>query len=366
MCSFRMLGVLAPVLLGVVGAASAAPDKPSEKVRRTEISGVPWKPSSGRAQDKVVYGNDDRRDVYAETNDVRSALSRSVCALVDASNVIENSEGTYDLRVSEYRVAGLAPCSGEPFRNQPVVAFCTGFMVGPDLIATAGHCIDDSELLGARFVFGFRMEDANTPRTTVDAEEVYTGVEVVARQLEGSFDYAVVRVDRDIVAPGAAILPLRTAGEIAPGTKVGVVGHPAGLPVKIAFGDQTVVRDSDDPGFFVANLDSYGGNSGSPVFNADTGVVEGILVRGETDFETLQDCFRSRVLPNSGGFGEDVSKSTTFAQYVQLGRGALTLDKSAYQCDDTIAVTLFDSDLAGREPGAMAQKLCTVIFPRDQ
>lgn len=308
-------------------------------------SSQPATPASG----KVIYGTDNRLDVYAETDPSRSELADSVCALVSATDLVQGAEGAFTLQASDFRVFGQPPCEGEPFGNQPVAAFCTGFMVGPDLIATAGHCMSEPELAGARFVFGFQMLDANTPRLSFDASEVYTGIEVVARQLEGDFDYAVVRVDRDIVAPGARTLRLRTAGEISPGTRVGVVGHPSGLPAKIAFGAETVVRASDNPGFFVANLDTYGGNSGSPVFNADTHVVEGILVRGEADFESEIDCFRSRVLAATGGTGEDVSKATTFSENVQSGRGTVSLDKPAYQCSDTIAVTLYDDDLEGVE-----------------
>ncbi len=60
-----------------------------------------------------------------------------------------------------------------------------------------------------------------------------------------------------------------------------VIGRPSGLPTKVADGAQ--VRSVNDV-FLVANLDTYGGNSGSAVFNAVTGVVEGILVRGDTDY----------------------------------------------------------------------------------
>lgn len=49
---------------------------------------------------------------------------------------------------------------------------------------------------------------------------------------------------------------------------------PAGLPQKIAGGAK--VR-SIQTGFFVANLETDGGNSGSAVFNLSNGVIEGIL-----------------------------------------------------------------------------------------
>ena len=58
----------------------------------------------------------------------------------------------------------------------------------------------------------------------------------------------------------------------------------------------------------MANLDTYGGNSGSAVFNAKTGLVEGILVRGEQDYVQKGDCRVSNVCPADGCRGEDVTK----------------------------------------------------------
>jgi hypothetical protein len=70
------------------------------------------------------------------------------------------------------------------------------------------------------------------------------------------------------------------------------------------------------PAFFVANLDTYGGNSGSPVFNSETHKVEGILVRGETDFTTIGACTVSMRCPNTGCRGEDCTRITEFAHLI--------------------------------------------------
>ena len=45
----------------------------------------------------------------------------------------------------------------------------------------------------------------------------------------------------------------------------------------------------------MANLDTFMGNSGSPVFNKETGLVEGILIEGAEDLEDDLDnlCTRS-------------------------------------------------------------------------
>jgi hypothetical protein len=53
--------------------------------------------------------------------------------------------------------------------------------------------------------------------------------------------------------------------------------------------------------YFTANLDSYAGNSGSPVFNQKTGRVEGILIQGADDFVYNEEnqCLESLRLSDS-------------------------------------------------------------------
>lgn len=87
-----------------------------------------------------------------------------------------------------------------------------------------------------------------------------------------------------------------------------VVGHPVGLPQKYACNAAILSNESEI--FFSASLDTYGGNSGSMVFSAKTGMVQGILVRGETDFvyDTENECARSMVCPDHGCRGEDVTR----------------------------------------------------------
>jgi hypothetical protein len=106
------------------------------------------------------------------------------------------------------------------------------------------------------------------------------------------------------------IAPVRRTGKIGDTQAVHVIGHPVGLPTKFAGG--AAVRNNTPAAFFVANLDTYGGNSGSPVFNSTSRQVEGILVRGETDFAMQGTCRVSLVCPTSGCRGEDCTRTTEF------------------------------------------------------
>jgi len=109
-------------------------------------------------------------------------------------------------------------------------------------------------------------------------------------------------------------LTIRRDGKIAGNQPVHIIGHPVGLPAKYAAGAQ--VRDNSSAAYFVANLDSFGGNSGSPVFNAETHFVEGVLVRGDTDFVPHGQCSVALVCPTGGCRGEDCTRTTEFAHLV--------------------------------------------------
>ena len=54
-------------------------------------------------------------------------------------------------------------------------------------------------------------------------------------------------------------LRIRRTGTIPDNQAVHVIGHPVGLPMKFAAG--ATVRNNLPTAFFVANLDTYGGNS---------------------------------------------------------------------------------------------------------
>lgn len=306
--------------------------------------------------EKIVYGTDDRKDYFEETDATRLGWADSTCALVSISQLSQLAGNRVRLETFPYTIGGFDPCDDEPFGTQPVAAFCTGFVVGQDLIATAGHCVtDEADLATTAFVFGFHMEDDTTAVTEFDANQVYLGVEIVGQALAGSLDHAVIRVDRPITAPGAQRLPVRREGDVAEGTPVGAIGHPAGLPTKLAFGSDTEVKDSSNSQFFRVNTDTYGGNSGSPVFNTRDNLVEGILVRGYGDFVLdPAGCFRSDTLEDDNGvFYEEVSKIGAFSELIpesglsERGYDFRALPVRTSGGAPAVALTWMSGDIAG-------------------
>lgn len=261
-------------------------------------------PTADPAQEQLIYGNDDRLEVF-EVNAALQAAADATVALVSRTDVsISGSTATLNTSQSFGSAYGL--CSDEPFRTQPSTAYCSGFLAGDDLIVTAGHCIDSSSCGSTRFVFGFEMTSSSSVQGTVPASEVYSCAEVVARANTNSEDYAVIRLDRAVT--GHTPLTMKAPGTLQVGDPLTVIGHPAGIPTKVAGG--ATVRSNGAAAYFEANLDTYGGNSGSAVFDSQTLEVAGILVRGNTDFvRTGSGCYTSNVCPDGGCPGwEDATR----------------------------------------------------------
>ncbi len=277
---------------------------------------------------RMIYGADDRLDVFEVSDPSLLAAADSTVALVVTYSLRDNGNGTYSLPTGPSLAQGvldfygLPLCQDEPFRDQPLHSFCSGVLVGRDLVATAGHCVvSPDECAYAAFVFGCDMQDATTPVLTFPASDVYFCDSIVERVFETQgADWGIIRLDRPV--SGHSPLPIRCSGKVPDSQPLVMMGHPMGLPTKIAGG--ATVRDNTPSTHFDANVDAFVGNSGSGVFNAATLEVEGLLVRGNEDFDASGDCVTSNWCPDSGctgpPFWESITRATEFAHLV-CGQG---------------------------------------------
>jgi hypothetical protein len=251
---------------------------------------------------KVIYGDDDRRDVYQVSDKGLLEAADSTLAMIPKSRLTDTANSMVNISAKMYG-QDYNLCKDEPFYDQPTGANCSAFLVADDLVATAGHCISSFECADNAFVFGYNEQAQGQHPDKVSKNEVYGCKEVIANEMTSAQDYSLVRLDRKVTGHK----PLRLAKQQPKeGEGVVLIGHPAGLPTKIS-GGATVRQQM--PEYFVTNTDSYGGNSGSAVFNAKTLEVVGILVRGENDFsyDSQKSCIRSNKCDLDGCRGEDVT-----------------------------------------------------------
>lgn len=296
---------------------------------------------SSAAHARVIYGEDHRMEIH-EATPFQKTLALSAASMVsvkemskdpskpglvqfnqktlrdwlDAQMSDNRREKLFSKNVIKAADAGITFCEGERFVDQPNPSMCSGFLIAPDLVVTAGHCVDLPNFCEEyKWVFGFQV-NPETKKAGVDMkeEDIYSCSKVVSNSLSMplSLDYAVIKLDRKV--NNRRPIEIRTSGTVADKIGLLVIGSPSGLPLKVASGAN--VRNNTHPMFFNANLDTFQGNSGSGVFNATTGVVEGILVRGEEDFvaNRLKMCIEANKCADNSCRGEDVTRMTAIPE----------------------------------------------------
>jgi V8-like Glu-specific endopeptidase len=269
--------------------------------------------------EKIIYGDDNRNDVAMVTNPVWVKLAQSTAAMISVSEIQGDKKitfpkkggggGNQSIIVNGPSLESQGICSTERFAKQPTAAFCSGFLVSDRWLVTAGHCVQtEADCANFQWAFDYKAESENQSSVSLKKTNIYHCKRIIEQELsdETSEDYSLIELDRPVV--DRTPLKFRTQGKIELNTPILVMGHPSGLPTKIA--DGAHVRTLEER-YFVGNLDTYGGNSGSAVFNANTLEVEGILVRGDEDYVPGPDnCQVSNIVANDGGSGEDVTYIT--------------------------------------------------------
>jgi V8-like Glu-specific endopeptidase len=260
-------------------------------------------------QPRVIYGIDDRFDIFESSDNLMKELSHSVAAQILDSSFDSVENGLYALNGRTLADEGM--CKAEHFSNQPTAGHCSGFLIGPDTLVTAGHCVlSTKDCQNHYWVFDYANYENVQPKFTFSSNQVVRCSKLLHREKDEAtgVDYSVLKLERKIT--NRKYLTIRKTGKMSDDSVLTVIGFPSGLPAKITTG--AIVRDNSKDAFFVVNSDTYGGNSGSAVVDTKSGIVEGILVRGDTDYakSPIEDCYTSIIRDQDGGRGEDVTRIT--------------------------------------------------------
>ncbi|MFH0900893.1 MAG: trypsin-like peptidase domain-containing protein, partial [Pseudomonadota bacterium] len=186
-----------------------------------------------------------------------------------------------------------------------------------------------------RLVFNY-YRDALDHLAVITSEDVFSCAQVVVSKQDPfrdylsyhhfALDYAIIRLDRP-ATPRFAPAPVRQSREpLATGDAVAVIGFGSGIPAKIDEGGSVYDARSDTRDYFVASTDTFGGNSGSAVYDLATYSVAGIIFRGKDDYvaDPARGCNRVNTL------GEDAAAEA--ATYVHHALDALCAKEAAPFC----------------------------------
>jgi hypothetical protein len=319
-----------------------APDERGKLEAEAKAGGLSVEEHLLNNRDKYVVGSlplyhskDLRADWHQIQDEEIKQLAASSVAFFLSSDVTAKASGAFNIRVENFGAKmNLCQTPEQSFLEQNTGPYCSGVMVGKDLIATAGHCVREvwakgncggaqpPEVNDIRVVFGFFAKEPGNPGVTeITGDNIFRAAKVVDGDCSAKgADWALLKVE-GTVPPSVASPVTRLRKTIEVNDPVFVLGYPSGLPLKYAY--NSVVRDAILDTHFVANLDTFGGNSGSGVFHEKTKELVGLLVRGEADFVCCSGnscykdvtgycpkpkCRKLYTCPSTGCRGEDVTK----------------------------------------------------------
>ncbi|EQC46133.1 serine protease [Bacteriovorax sp. Seq25_V] len=234
--------------------------------------------------DKVIYGMDSRVNV-SEISPFWQERAENVGAMIRVSKI--NSNGAL---VSQNNGDTHSLCHDEKFYSEPVVSECSGFLISPDTLITAGHCyqgmdypyLNNEEAVCKDFVWSFDYTGSDVDVTRrVNIGDIYRCKEVIKIDFSFASDFAVVKLDRP-VTDRKGLKTLLTEKQLTGEEQLTLISHPGGLPKKVSPGGKILKMESG-ANIFYSSLNSFHGSSGAPVFN-QAGVVVGLLISGKEDY----------------------------------------------------------------------------------
>ncbi len=198
----------------------------------------------------------------------------------------------------------------------------TGFFIQPGTIATAYHLFEKK--LGSPPYSSWRFILSYEAPINYEDGCVYFPKENVFMPIEdklidygsGSEDWALVNVKSEYgrQKPLPFVSGCNTI-EVVNNMQLYAMGHGQGLSKKYIFDGS--IKGEDEDGFYLCNLDMFGGNSGSPIFDTDSHKVIGILSGGEWDYHLSDNEYCYEISTYNSGDGEKKEKVQSIAPIIQ-------------------------------------------------
>ncbi len=242
----------------------------------------------GSEPSRGVFGEDDRKEI--KDAEGYKDFARATAVMVSKRNIYNNEFYSWSLREKIQNKYGKDVKISEDVRflDQPAIGSCSGFLIAPDILVTAGHCINSmEEAENVVWIFDYTndMKFINNRKLEFDPENIFEVESIITSKLDDDTekgyedDYAVLKLKRKSTR---APYRFRTSGSVLEGGAINTIGSPKGLPLK--FSTNATVVDNSPNTWFKSDIDSFPGNSGGPVFDQD-GFLEGILVRGAVTYD---------------------------------------------------------------------------------
>ena len=167
---------------------------------------------------------------------------------------------------------------GHPALEGHFLSTCSVTLVQPDVVLTAGHCLNPEDVPSVSVIFGYQTDCAGL-RPAGYAPRFYKVKRLIKLRFEGNYDYCLMQLKEPVVG----VTPIVMRPDLpALGEQVFCIHHPNGSVKKLSRprADGFATVSSSGPFGVFCQLDVSGGSSGSGLFDM-AGRVVGTLASGK-------------------------------------------------------------------------------------
>jgi len=260
------------------------------------------------------------KELYQVLDSVTQTDARSVVAWICDHSLSVTQEGRFQLLVPPQQplAPSTAACTTPPFQDQTSLAFCSGVLITPQIVATSATCLERAKTFcngtfvgpdtRVRAVFGFAMQSGGTPPPSFPPSDVFIPQRIIKKTTGRGQNWALIELNRSV---GDRAVPLRVE-KSRTGSSVQVIGHPQGLPTKVTL---TPVLGNGSPLTFTVAPGMVGQSPGSPVFSTGRSAVEGITVSDPVTWKCSpkDSCCQFSLQPGQGT-STTIIRGSTLAQ----------------------------------------------------
>lgn len=269
--------------------------------------------------DNVVYGKDSREEIAQIQDPHILANSRSSVALVDVK-LIHNEDDNSVTLSGPPLTTEFSLCPDQKYARQQSIANCSGVLISPRHVLTAGHCLEGKTCSQYKMIFDFHQDSEHDASETksyrIPHSQVYSCKKIIAH-IEGAElsqqDYTIVELDRPVLDREPAKIARHT---LQKSDHIYALGYPLGVALKYVHGQ---IRRSLNENIYLTAIDTFAGNSGSPVFDEKTHTLIGLLSGGEDDltYNAHNDCNTIKVCDAGQCLGESVFKTSAIESKIK-------------------------------------------------